>query len=124
VSPLRPAKAEPLLLAIEVNAYRISVRPCGPWLSRAEVPTSSTAAIPVRTSTTAGMTRMARPASLTSRAWTFLPSHSGVRPTIRPATNTASSTNTSRLYSPDPTPPGETSPSSIWAVGTSPPAAV
>src|SRR5215469_11813866 len=28
----RPAKAEPLLLAIEVNAYTISVRPCGPGL--------------------------------------------------------------------------------------------
>src|SRR5215472_18667031 len=30
---VRPAKAEPLLLAIEVNAYMISVRPCGPGLS-------------------------------------------------------------------------------------------
>src|SRR5215469_10322946 len=29
----RPAKAEPLLLAIEVNAYMISVRPCGPGLA-------------------------------------------------------------------------------------------
>src|SRR5215471_19801435 len=28
----RPAKAEPLLLAIEANAYAISVRPCGPGL--------------------------------------------------------------------------------------------
>ncbi len=29
---VRPAKAEPLLLAIEVNAYMISVRPCAPGL--------------------------------------------------------------------------------------------
>ena len=122
--PVRPAKAEPLLLAWEVNAYRISVRPCGPWLSREEVPASSTAAIPVSTSTSAGMTRMARPASLTSRAWIFLPSHSGVRPTISPAMNTARSTNTSIPYSPVPTPPGETSPSSMWAVVTRPPTAV
>src|SRR5215471_12342991 len=28
----RPANADPLLLAIEVNAYMISVRPCGPGL--------------------------------------------------------------------------------------------
>src|SRR5215469_7850829 len=28
----RPANAEPLLLAIDVNAYMISVRPCGPGL--------------------------------------------------------------------------------------------
>src|SRR6266702_7529994 len=29
---VRPANAEPLLFAIEVNAYMISVRPCGPGL--------------------------------------------------------------------------------------------
>src|SRR5215831_1994517 len=30
---VRPAKAEPLLLASEANAYMISVSPCGPGLS-------------------------------------------------------------------------------------------
>src|ERR1700755_1579349 len=30
---VRPAKADPLLLACEANAYMISVRPCGPGLS-------------------------------------------------------------------------------------------
>src|SRR6202042_1519631 len=30
VAVVGPANAEPLLLAIEVNAYTISVRPCGP----------------------------------------------------------------------------------------------
>src|SRR6266702_7176300 len=33
VAVVRPANAEPLLLAIEANAYMISVRPCGPGLS-------------------------------------------------------------------------------------------
>src|SRR6185437_11109522 len=32
VAVVRPANAEPLLLAMEVNAYTISVRPCGPEL--------------------------------------------------------------------------------------------
>src|SRR5215472_9565127 len=30
---VRPANAEPLLLAIEVNAYTISVQPCAPGLT-------------------------------------------------------------------------------------------
>ena len=30
VLPVRPPNAEPLLFAIDVNAYVISVRPCGP----------------------------------------------------------------------------------------------
>jgi hypothetical protein len=34
-------------------------------------------------------------ASFTSRASTFLPRHSGVRPTIKPAMNTERMTNTS-----------------------------
>src|SRR5437867_13005789 len=33
VSPLRPPKAEPLLLACDANAYVISVRPCEPSLA-------------------------------------------------------------------------------------------
>jgi hypothetical protein len=38
--------------------------------------------------------------------------------------DSASSTNTSMLYSPLPTPPGDTSPSSMEETVTSPPAAV
>ena len=43
----------------------------------------------------------------------FLPRYSGVRPTIRPATKTATMTKTSIPYKPEPTPPKETSPSII-----------
>ena len=60
-------------------------------------------------------------ASFTSRACTFLPRYSGVRPTISPATNTASSANTTMPYSPEPTPPGTTSPSCISSSSTNPP---
>jgi len=34
VLALSPAKAEPLLAAVETKAYRISVKPCGPLLFR------------------------------------------------------------------------------------------
>src|SRR5664280_1271228 len=40
-----PAKALPLLPVWEIVAYRISDRPCGPWLSTASFPAGTTAAI-------------------------------------------------------------------------------
>ena len=43
----------------------------------------------VRVSTIVGTNSAPSAANLISRASIFLPSHSGVRPTIRPATNTA-----------------------------------
>ena len=55
--------------------------------------------------------------SLTSRAWIFLPRYSGVRPTIRPARNTVSSTVSSMPYRPEPTPPKITSPVIIIVSG-------
>ncbi len=47
-----------------------------------------------------------------------------MRPIIRPATNTATTTNISIPYNPEPTPPKITSPSWISHIGTSPPSGV
>ena len=67
---------------------------------------------------------MASMAILTSLASIFLPTYSGVRPTIRPATNTATMTNSSMPYMPAPTPPTMTSPSWMLISGIMPPSAV
>ncbi len=58
-----------------------------------------------------GSTRMASIAILTSFASIFLPTYSGVRPTIRPATKTERMANNSMPYMPEPTPPTMISPS-------------
>ena len=56
-----------------------------------------------------------------SKASTFLPRYSGVRPTIRPAMNTARiAPMTSIPYRPAPIPPGVISPSSMLNSGTRP----
>ncbi|MEY9757283.1 hypothetical protein ABIE73_004678 [Bradyrhizobium yuanmingense] len=67
---------------------------------------------------------MASIAILTSRASIFLPTYSGVRPTIRPATKIARTTNSSMPYRPAPTPPTMISPNSMLISGTMPPSAV
>ena len=59
-----------------------------------------------------------------SRRPSFLPRYSGVRPTISPATNTAMTASTSIPYSPEPTPPGATSPSIMLTIATPPPSGV
>ncbi len=64
---------------------------------------------------------MPSPASLISLASSFLPSHSGVRPTISPPMNTASRTYSSIEYSPVPMPPKITSLAERLAIGTAPP---
>ena len=46
--PVRPAKAEPLFPVWLENAYRISLKPCGPGLSGPAVPSGSTLAIAVK----------------------------------------------------------------------------
>ena len=71
-----------------------------------------------------GRIRMASMAILTSLASIFLPTYSGVRPTIRPATNTATITNSSIPYMPAPTPPTMISPSCMLISGIMPPNAV
>ena len=67
---------------------------------------------------------MASIAILTSLASIFLPTYSGVRPTIRPATKIAMMTKRSMPYMPAPTPPTMISPSCMLTSGIMPPSAV
>ena len=60
VAPVSPPKAEPLLLPAEVNAYAISVSPCGvPWcpdrIDVAAVWSTSEAAVKPRTTSGTAM---------------------------------------------------------------------
>ena len=71
-----------------------------------------------------GRTRMASIAIFTSLASIFLPTYSGVRPTIRPATKIEMMTNSSMPYMPEPTPPTMISPSWMLISGIMPPIAV
>ena len=80
------------------------------------------AAVPTRTRI--GVTRKYREANLISRDRIFLPTYSGVRPTISPATNTVITASTNMPYRPEPVPPGATSPSIMFTIGTIPPKAV
>ena len=75
----------------------------------------------MQNSAASGVIRMPRPASLISLASSFLPSHSGVRPTISPPMNTASRTYSRIEYRPVPTPPKITSLADRLANGTAPP---
>ena len=77
--------------------------------------------MPVPTSTTTGMVRKYSEASFTSLAPIFLPRYSGVRPTISPAMKTVRTARTKSPYRPEPTPPGATSPSIMFASSTPPP---
>src|SRR6185295_1462720 len=86
-----PAKAEPLLPVPEVNAYSISLSPCGPALFNGDVPNDGdTAEIAVNTRIVSGKTSTTSIAIFTSYDSIFLPRYSGVRPTISPAMNTES----------------------------------
>src|SRR5580698_6903010 len=117
----RPPNAEPLLLAIEANAYTISVRPCGPGLSMAlcpiGVPIDSPAAVRMIT----GKVRKYSAAYFISVGLIFLPMYSGVRPTISPATNTVTMASTRMPYMPAPIPPGAISPSAMSNSAIPPP---
>src|SRR6266851_7402872 len=109
----RPANAEPLLLDIEVNAYMISVRPCGPGLKIREVPILRPSDRPEAVRMVVGSVRKYNAAYFISVGRIFLPRYSGVRPTISPATNTVTIASTRMPYSPAPTPPGAISPSAM-----------
>ena len=113
VLPFRPPNAEPLLLAIEVNAYITSVSPCGPGLKITSwptlVPIDNAAAVRMST----GKVRKYSAAYFISMGRIFLPMYSGVRPTIRPATNTVTMARIKMPYMPAPMPPGATSPSAM-----------
>src|ERR1019366_1466894 len=120
-----PANAEPLLLAIEVNAYMISVRPCGPVLVvRDDVPIFSPSDSPAAVRITSGSVRKYSAADFISVGRIFLPMYSGVRPTISPPTNTVTIASTSRPYMPAPIPPGAISPRAMSNSVMPPPNAV
>src|SRR5579871_3415576 len=122
--PVRPAKAEPLLPVAEVKAYSTSVKPCGPALFIEATAGGYTTATAVQPRYIKGSNRIASIAILTSRASIFLPTYSGVRPTIRPATKIDSTTKSSMPYRPEPTPPTMISPSWMLIIGIMPPSAV
>src|SRR5215467_14389247 len=117
----RPANAEPLLLAMDVNAYMTSVRPCGPGLKIALwpmwVPIDSPAAVKMST----GIVRKYSAAYFISVGRIFLPMYSGVRPTISPATNTVTMARIKMPYRPAPIPPGAISPSAMSSTAIPPP---
>src|SRR5262245_58940241 len=119
-----PAKAEPLLLAAEVNAYSTSDSPCGPELSIEARAVEFAMAMAVPTSTSVGVVRKYSDANFISRAPIFLPRYSGVRPTMSPATKTVTTERMRMPYRPEPVPPGATSPSIMFRIGTPPPSGV
>ena len=93
----RPANALPLLLPAEekrVEDLAEAVRRRG-CRCVAVPPRGAPPRPPSPTSTTAGGIRMTSDAIFISNASIFLPRYSGVRPTISPATNTATMANTS-----------------------------
>src|SRR6516225_7425578 len=118
---VRPANADPLLLAIEVNAYTISVSPCAPGLRIDARGVFSPSDRPAAISTAAGVVRMYSAAYFISVGRIFLPMYSGVRPTIRPPTNTVTTARIKMPYRPAPTPPGTTSPIIMLYSATPPP---
>src|SRR5206468_2218457 len=121
---------EPLLFPVLLIAYRISLNPCAPPLVSRDVPSAfhrppgARHATAAPTSTSAGGIRITSDAIFISYASIFLPRYSGVRPTISPAMNTATTTKASMPYRPEPTPPKITSPSCINHIGTRPPSGV
>ena len=92
----RPAKALPLLPVAELNRRReFRSGRAGRCCSTRPVPTGLTTAQAVKPRMSMARTSSASMAIFTSKDWIFLPRYSGVRPTISPAMNTASTTNTS-----------------------------
>src|SRR5262252_10060841 len=118
---VRPAKADPLLLASDANAYMISVRPCGPGLSIDACGVFIAIDSPAAVKTTAGSVRKYKAAYFISTGRIFLPMYSGVRPTISPPTKTVTIASTRMPYRPAPTPPGAISPSAMLSTAMPPP---
>ena len=100
------------------------MKPCGPGLFIAATADGTSIATAVQPRYISGRTRMASIAIFTSLASIFLPTYSGVRPTIRPATKIEMMTNSSMPYMPAPTPPTMISPSWMLISGIMPPSAV
>src|SRR5580658_6678771 len=108
-----PANAEPLLLAIDANAYTTSVSPCGPGLKIAFCPILVPIDNPAAVRITTGKVRKYKAAYFISVGRIFFPRYSGVRPTISPATNTVTMARMRMPYMPAPMPPGAISPSAM-----------
>ena len=119
-----PPNALPLLFEADDSAYRISLKPWIPGLAMPASPAGASTAIAVPTTTSAHGISTTRLAIFISCASIFLPRYSGVRPTMSPAMNTATTANAMRPYRPEPTPPKITSPSWISHIGTRPPSGV
>src|SRR6185369_9595242 len=117
----RPANADPLLLAIEANAYITSVSPCGPGLKIGSWPTLVPIDSAAEVRMTTGRVRKYSDAYFISAGRIFLPMYSGVRPTISPATNTVTMARTRMPYMPAPIPPGAISPSAMSNSAIPPP---
>ena len=117
----RPANADPLLLAIEVNAYITSVSPCGPGLKIDVLALLRADRQRRRGQDEHRQGRKYSAAYFISVGRIFLPMYSGVRPTISPATNTVTMASTRMPYSPAPTPPGAISPSAMSISVIAPP---
>src|ERR1700733_912499 len=118
---VRPANADPLLLAIDANAYMISVSPCGPGVKIEFVPILRPIDNPAAVRMTTGSVRKYSAAYFISCGRIFFPRYSGVRPTISPATNTVTMASTRMPYMPAPTPPGAISPSAMSNSAIPPP---
>src|SRR5580704_935583 len=118
---VNPANADPLLLAIEANAYMISVSPCGPGFSIELVPNLVASDSPAAVRITTGSVRKYSAAYFISAGRIFFPMYSGVRPTISPATNTVTMASTRMPYMPAPIPPGAISPSAMSNSAIPPP---
>ena len=88
------------------------------------MPAGMTSEMPAKMSTVTGMVSTYVTISFICGARIFLPRSSGVRPTISPATNTASSASTRTAYRPPPSPPGLISPSRMPAKAPVPPTGV
>ena len=100
----RPAKAEPLLAYIELKAYSTSLSPWKPGL-RLAVMLGIERLMAVRPRISSGWSRITSEAIFISRTSILRPKISGVRPTIRPAMKTVSTTNRNMLMKPTPAPP-------------------
>ena len=83
-----------MLFAIEVKAYKISVRPCGPGLRIDACGVFIAIDRPVAVRMRTGSVRKYSAAYFISTGLIFLPMYSGVRPTISPATKTVTMAST------------------------------
>jgi len=107
-------RPKPLFPSRRGERIEISESPCAPGLAIAQVPNGLILEIAVKMRMISGKSepRTASPASPRIPRF-FLPRYSGVRPTIRPAMKTVSTTKIIMPYMPEPTPPKITSPNEM-----------